>query len=227
MAQTNSGGGSAVLMITVLNRGYGKKITDLFTDRGIRMNFLALGKGTADLKILCYWGLGETEKDIVFSIMPAETAEALQGELNKKLRSPGSGIAMTIPISLAAGCSEKCPCDPALQKTGGIFMEQAFEHALIVVIANQGFSDEVMDAAKSAKATGGTVIHARGLNGKEAEKFFGITIQPEKELIFILTKNEHSQDIMRAITGDRELRTDAKAIAFSLPVNGVSGLTAF
>lgn len=226
MTQTNTGSESTVLMITILNRGNGKKIADLFSGRGVRLNFLALGKGTADSKILSYWGLGETEKDVLFSVMPGETAESFVEELNEKIGRPGSGIAMTIPINGAAGCREETLCHTVLQKTGGSFMDQSFEHALIVAIANQGFSDEVMDAAKAAKATGGTVIHARGASVKDAEKFFGITIQPEKELILILTKNEHREEIMRAIAREKGLHTDAKAIAFSLPVNGVAGLPA-
>lgn len=225
MTQTNTGEEPTVLMITILNRGYGNKITELFTGRGVRMNFLALGKGTADSKILSYWGLGETEKDILLSIMSSQTAITLAEELNVKMGKPGTGIALTIPISGAAGCRAQTPCDTVLQKTGGIPMNQSFEHALIVTIANKGFSDEVMDAAKAAKATGGTVIHARGASVKEAEKFFGITIQPEKELILILTKSEHSEEIMQAITREKGLHTDAKAIAFSLPVNSVAGLT--
>ena len=49
-----------------------------------------------------------------------------------------------------------------------------FSHEMIVCIVNNGFSVEVMDAARSAGARGGTVINARGTAGKEAEKLFNI-----------------------------------------------------
>ena len=57
---------------------------------------------------------------------------------------------------------------------------------LIVTIVNRGFADEVMNAARAAGAHGGTILWARGSGVHETEKFFGISIQPEKELVLIL-----------------------------------------
>ena len=62
----------------------------------------------------------------------------------------------------------------------------ANSHELIICIVNNGFSDTVMDAAKDAGARGGTVLNARGTANKEAESFFHIAIQPEKEVVMIL-----------------------------------------
>ena len=61
-----------------------------------------------------------------------------------------------------------------------------FEHEVILCIVNNGFSEAVMDAAREAGARGGTVIHARGTANKDAELFFNISIQPEKEVVMIL-----------------------------------------
>ena len=44
-------------------------------------------------------------------------------------------------------------------------------YELIVVICNIGYNDMVMDAARQAGATGGTIIHARGTARKETEDF--------------------------------------------------------
>ena len=63
-------------------------------------------------------------------------------------------------------------------------------HEMIICIVNNGFSDAVMDAARAAGARGGTVMSARGTAGKEAEKLFNISIQPEKELVMILVGHE-------------------------------------
>ena len=68
---------------------------------------------------------------------------------------------------------------------------------LIITVVNRGFTDDVMHAAKSAGATGGTIMHARGTGIHEAERFFGVSIQPEKELVLILIEREKKQDVMR------------------------------
>lgn len=95
---------------------------------------------------------------------------------------------------------------------------------LIITIINHGDSDIVMDAAKSAGATGGTVLTARGLGAKEAEKFFGISIQLEKEVVLIVTKRIAKKDIMQAICKVSGLNTKASGISFSLPIDDVIGL---
>lgn len=97
-------------------------------------------------------------------------------------------------------------------------------YELIVVIISRGYSDVVMEAARRAGATGGTVINARGLGSKTAEKFFGLTIQPEKELVYILAPESIRGDIMREVCKDAGLNTAGKGIAFSLKVDDVLGI---
>lgn len=98
-----------------------------------------------------------------------------------------------------------------------------YKHELIIVVSNQGFVDEIMETAKLNGARGGTVVHGRSTANEEAVKFFGITVQPEKELIFIVTSREKKSAIMKSITDTHGLNTEAKALCFSLPVSETVG----
>lgn len=100
-----------------------------------------------------------------------------------------------------------------------------FEHELIVCIVNAGFSEQVMDAARSVGAGGGTVIHAKGTANKEAEALFRITVQPEKEMVMILVAKKLKEDVLRALYKSVGLNTPGQGIAFSLPVDEVVGLS--
>lgn len=99
-----------------------------------------------------------------------------------------------------------------------------FEHEMIVCIVNAGFSDDVMTAARECGARGGTVLHARGTANSEAETFFRITIQPEKEIVMILVPSAIKEDILHAIYRNVGLKTPGQGIAFSMPVDGAVGL---
>ncbi len=101
-----------------------------------------------------------------------------------------------------------------------------YKHEVIFCIVNAGFSDAVMDAAKEFGARGGTVIHARGTASLEAEKMFGITVQPEKEIVMILVPKEIKEDILHALYRAVGLDTPGQGIAFSMPVDAVVGLSA-
>ena len=98
-------------------------------------------------------------------------------------------------------------------------------YELILCIVNTGFSETVMDAAKEVGARGGTVIHARGTANKEAEKFFHITIQPDKEIVMILAPSDIKDDILHAVYKAAGLKTAGQGIAFSLSVDDVVGLS--
>ena len=99
-----------------------------------------------------------------------------------------------------------------------------YNHEAIFCIVNSGHSDEVMDAAKKLGATGGTVINARGTASKDAEAFFGVTVEPEKEIVMILVSAKKKDAILTALYENVGLSSAGQGIAFSLPVDGVVGL---
>lgn len=103
-------------------------------------------------------------------------------------------------------------------------IDEYVDFDLIITIVNRGFDDVVMEAARSAGAHGGTVLHARGAGIHEAEKFFGISIQPEKDVILILAKHEDKKEIMHAIRNEVGLHKEGRGLSFSLPVEDVCGI---
>ena len=101
---------------------------------------------------------------------------------------------------------------------------QNTEFELLITIANAGHTDTIMDAARSANAPGGTVIHAKGTGAALAKKFYGITLTEEKEMIFIVVRTEQKNAIMKAIMEHAGTKTAAGGICFSLPVTSTAGL---
>ena len=99
-----------------------------------------------------------------------------------------------------------------------------FEHELLVMILNEGYIDEVMDAAREAGAAGGTVLHAKGTGARQAQKFFGVSLADEKEVLLIVAKSTEKAGIMRAVIRAYGPDTPAGTITFSLPISEVAGL---
>ena len=95
---------------------------------------------------------------------------------------------------------------------------------MIICITNAGFSGEVMEAARSKGAMGGTVIHARGTARQEAERTFQISINPEKDLLIIAVKSEIKDAVLKEIYEKAGLNTDANSVAFSLPITNSVGI---
>ena len=105
--------------------------------------------------------------------------------------------------------------------------DKKFDYALVVTIVNRGYSDEVMAAAREAGARGGTIMYAHGASANETDKFFGISIHPEKEMVLIVTDEENRANLMRAIANKVGIADEGAGITFSLPVNEISGIAHF
>ncbi len=219
--------GNLFLMTTIVDRKVAKKYSELYKENEQHVMFVTLGSGTAANEILDYLGLENTEKAVIFSMQEESAWEKIKKQLQQKLKidAPGGGIAFTIPLSSIGG-----------KKTLQFLLEgQDYQkeeestlkdtvHELIVVIADQGNIELIMDAARGAGAYGGTVIHAKGTGMEQAEKFMGVSLAAEKEMIFIVTRKEQKNEIMRAIMKKAGLNSRAKSIVFSLPVTDTAGL---
>lgn len=180
--------------------------------------------GTAGKKLLSLLGLEETEKTLLQGVTSRSSVRRLMDGLVRQLGLdiPGVGVAFTIPIGIVAGTSS------LRYLTGGEPPEPKevqpmnFPYELIVGILNRGYVETVMDAARSAGAMGGTVLHAKGT--QPASRFFGVSIAEEKELLLILTAAGQKAPIMRAIMDQAGVDSPAHTVLFSLPVESVAGL---
>lgn len=227
MLKDSADGRRMVLMFTIVNRGKGEQAADLFAEQGVYFHTLLLGRGTASTTILDYLGLEEKKKDLILSVMPWQVAQGLMKQLSEtfNLRKPGKGIAFTIPMESVCGSrTMELFCGETKKEPGGEGMSRHTDYELIIAVTNRGFIDEVVEAARSANAVGGTVLHARAVGEKDAEKFFGITVHPERELLLILADSRQRTEIMQSITKKTGLKTEAKTVTFSLPVSAVEGL---
>lgn len=99
------------------------------------------------------------------------------------------------------------------------------KYEMIICIVNAGFSGNIMETAKREGAGGGTVIHARGTANKDAEEFFHIAIQPEKDIVIMVVPAAIKDNVLCAIYEKNGLETDGQGIAFSVPVLKAVGLS--
>lgn len=219
--------GKLCMMTTIVSRKQFKKYLRLYQEEHLQVMFVTLGAGTASGDILDYLGLESTEKAVMFHVLEESAWENAKKNLRQKLQidAPGEGIAFVVPLSSIGG-------KKALQFLSGkedfqkeeesVLKDTVYE--LIVVIANQGYTELAMDAARSAGAYGGTVIHAKGTGMEQAERFMGVSLASEKEIIFIVAKKAQKNDIMKAVMEQAGMQSKAKSIVFSLPVTDTAGL---
>lgn len=214
------------LLFTIIERVRSEAFASVFQAR-VPVFWQLNGQGTASGDILDYLGLEASEKKIYLAVCQAQAARDILNSLVKDfmIDVPGNGIAFTVPLSSIGG--RKTLELVTLGQGEWEKEEQTLkgtEYEIIFAIANQEYTDLVMEAARKAKASGGTVIHAKGTETKEAEKFLGMTLAQERGIVLILTKTEDKNEIMQAILREAGMNSKAQSLVFSLPVTKVVGL---
>ena len=214
--------GGAVLIITIRERSLQEEFSQWFQEENIPLVLTTYGRGTATTEILDFLGLEDTEKSVLFCVSAEGEPLVHKAARELWLDVPGRGILIAVPISSIGGSAAK---DFLLQQKEAVkHMDKELTHELIVVVTNEGYTDRIMDLARAAGATGGTTIHAKGTGTDKAQRFFGVSIAEEKEIIFILTRLETRNAIMKAIMNNAGLQSEAKSLVFSAPVSAMAGL---
>lgn len=182
-----------------------------------------LGRGTATKSMLDLLGLATREYHIIMTITDRQKTKSLIEEARRQLYidAPGHGIIVATPIKSVTGGKTLSYLSGGKPAEGA--PEFNFNYEIVLVIANEGYTDAVMDAAREAGARGGTVLHGKGTGSKDAEKFFSVSIASEKEVIMIVAKASEKAAIMKSIVNKAGVGTDAGAVVMSLPVTAVAG----
>lgn len=199
-------------------------LTGVCEDMALPLNVTLSGRGTAVKSMLDVLGIESNLKRIMFSVANEEKTREFITRQKRQLHIgvPGHGIVIAVPVKSIGG-GKTVAYLRGEDGTAKYTPSLNYAYELIVVIANEGRTDTVMNAARAAGARGGTVLHGKG-TGSEAEmKFLNISIADEKEVILIVAPTAEKTAIMSEILKKAGPDTDAKAIAFSLPTSAVAG----
>ena len=212
-------------MLSIIRPQGADMLLDICRQMELPLSLVFHGRGTAAQKTLDLLGIESTERRVVLTVVPEARAEAFIREQRRRLYidAPGNGVVISIPIKSVGG-GRTLSYFTGEQPLGGP-PDLHVPYELILAIANEGHTDDVMDAARSAGAAGGTILHGKGTGSAATEKFFGLTIAAEKELILIVSRAEEKAAIMKAILERTGPGTEAGAIVFSLPVTRTAGFS--
>lgn len=220
------------LLILIASHKLATDATEFFRAESLPMQYRMNAQGTASGEILDMLGLGGVDKCVLVSMIHESAAKPILKKMNLTLGldSANSGIAFTIPLTGAnsrllqviSGTAED-NCDVNEQK-GEMNMNES-KHILIAAIVNRGFSGNVMDAARAGGARGGTVMQSRRIRETEVAGCWGLGPEDEKEIVLILADVEDKVNIMREISCNCGVNTEARGAVISLPVDNVVGLS--
>lgn len=211
-------------VFSIVNPEMSERMNAICASLGLPLCIESLGRGTATRSMLDLLGLSAREYHVVMTMADQADTETLIAEARRQLYidAPGHGIIVATPIKSVGGGNTLANLNKGRSPAKSAPAIN-YNYEIILAIANEGYTDTVMDAARSAGARGGTVLHGKGTGSKDAEKFFSVSIASEKEVILIVAKSSEKAAIMQSIVQGAGVGTEAGAVVLSLPVTAVAG----
>ena len=208
------------LICCVVNNGAATKVLKTAKNYGIKGGTISLGHGAVKSRLPDILGINDDRKEIVTMVVEKELSREAIAGIGKEMdfQKPHHGIAFSLSVSDFIGSKNTVNNN---QNTGGV---KKSVYNIIYVIIDKGNAEDVIDAANNAGARGGTIINARGSGIHEVQKLFSVEIEPEKEEVFIITKNEQKDAIVESVRNRLKIDEPGNGILFVMDVNEVYGL---
>ncbi len=208
------------LITVIVNTGGGSKVLNVAKRFGITGGTLYLGRGTVKNRLLEFFEINDVHKEIVVMVSESCLAHRVISDLNDEFHfdKKNHGIAYVMPIARVHGIS-RFQCGINTEKGVEEIMYQA-----IYAIVEKGKAEEVIEAAVKAGSRGGTIINARGSGVHETSKLFAMDIEPQKEIVLIISKADSTEKIVQSIRDELHIDEPGKGIVYVQDVTHAYGL---
>jgi len=208
------------MIFCIVNSGYGRKALAIANSKGVRGGTVFAGVGTVHDKYLDFLDLYDIKKEVSIMVAEREIALAAVEEIAVQMafRKPNHGIAFTVHLNGFFGSR----FSGDFFRNDGVVTYSLYN--AIFTIVDSGRGDEVVAASKTAGARGATIIKARGSGIHEMEIPLNIEIEPEKDVVLIIARDDICDDIISAISKKLKINEPGTGVIFTLGVSDAYGL---
>lgn len=207
------------MLVVIVEHNKASKVLHLADEKGVTASVAMLGRGTASRTIFDYLGLNDKKKAVLMLFGKTEEIMDLADYLVEKLEmdKPNHGIAYIESAFNVFGTEDNANGSENIKRGENMYNA-------IYTIVEKGNADDVIEAAQKGGSRGGTVIHARGSGSEEARKVFNMLIEPEKEIVLIISEEAKTKDIVESIRKETGIEEQGKGIIFVTRVVNTYGL---
>ncbi len=210
-----------MLLLSIVERDKGKKLIKELENIDVKVNFQTVGFGTAPTEMMDIFGLGSNDKDIIISLGAESVVKDIMANFGTKFvsHSKYGGLMIILKVSAANRILTEILSfnnDKITEKGNGA-MKNEYHNNLIIISVNEGYSDDVMQVARKAGATGGTVIKGRLAEIEWFAEMGKTDLDGEREILCILAPLKTSKQIMEDVNKEFGLTSEANGILFAIP----------
>lgn len=210
-----------MVLLSIVERDKGKKLIKELEGINIKVNFQCVGLGTAPTEMMDIFGIGSKDKDIVISLGNEMVVKDTMANFGTTFESDTKygGLMIMLKTSAANRILTEILGFNIYKNSekGNGSMKNEHNYNLIIISVNEGYSDDVMQVARKAGATGGTVIKGRLANVEQFADIAQNDVDDEREILCILAPHKTSAQIMEDVNKEFGITSAANGIIVSVP----------
>lgn len=210
-----------MMLLSIVELEKGSRLIKELKKMDIRINFQTVGLGTAPTEMMDIFGLGTKDKDIIISIGAEKSVKDMMANFGTAFESHtkyGGLMVVLKPSAAGRRLTEILHFDNDKTIEEGVGnMKNEHHNNLIVISVNEGYCDDVMQVARKAGATGGTVIKGRLADIEQFAELPNTSAEEEREMLCILAPSNTARQIMEDVNREFGISSDANGIVFALP----------
>lgn len=210
-----------MVLLSIVEIDKGKKLIEKLKKLNISVHFRLSGLGTAPTEMMDIFGLGTKGKDIVVSLGAEDDIKDMMANFGTAFESHSKygGLMIVLDITAASRVLTEILnfSENKNSEKGNGTMKNEHHNNLIVISVNEGFSEDVMQVARKAGATGGTVIKGRLADIEQFAEFVNKQVDEDREILCILAPMKASKQIMEDVNREFGLSSPANGIVFAIP----------
>lgn len=205
------------LIRIILPKGKATKVLKFAKKHGVTGGTIELARGTESNKLLKFLSIYDDSRELLMMATDKETFDKVVPLIVEKfeLEKPNKGILFSTIIN-------------TLYSTDGIYKTEeqlgVSMYKLLTIIVEKGKAEDIVETANQAGARGGTILHGRGAGTTETRMVFNIEIEPEKDILLIVAKNDNYKAIVDAINDEHHIQNPGKGILFVQDITEAHGL---
>ncbi len=208
-------------LLSIVEMGKGKKLIKELSDLKVKINFQTVGFGTAPTEMMDIFGLGTKDKDIIVSLAAKGNVQSVIANFGDSVQSQVKygGLMVVLDVSAASRVLSEILNLGSNQNAEkeNVSMQNEHHSNLIVISVNEGYTEDVMQVARKAGATGGTVIKGRLADVEQFAEYIDAKVDGEREMLCILAPHKACKQIMEEVNREFGLTSPANGIIFALP----------
>lgn len=207
------------MLVAIVAQDKGSKVLAVAREVGVQGGTILHGVGTASRTIFDYLGLNDKKKALILIVGERDLIIKAAEHISEKMEfnKPNHGIAYIENVLKIYG--SHFSNGEGEERGEGKIMYNA-----IYTIVERGRADEVIEAAEKAGSKGGTVINARGAGTHETQKVFNMVIEPEKEIVLVISEVDRTRAIVDAIREKVKIEEPGNGILYVTDVRETYGM---